>query len=356
MSTGNRAAPHTWPALLNRLIAATDLTEADTAWAMDQVMSGIATPSQIAGFAVGLRAKGETPAEIAGMARMMLEHAKRITLTDRAVDIVGTGGDQANTVNISTMAALVTAAAGVPVAKHGARSASSKSGAADVLEALGVAIDLSPESVRTSIEELGIGFCFAPLFHPALRHASETRGDLGIPTVFNMLGPLTNPAQPTAGLVGCANARLAPVLADVFAQRGSTVLVVRGDDGLDELTTTTTTTVWVADGGTVRVEKVDPADLGLAHASAADLTGGDAQANAQVTRDVVGGKAGPVRDAVLLNAAAAVAAYRGLSERGLNADLQAGLDTAGSAIDSGAAAALLDRWAARTKELKARQA
>jgi anthranilate phosphoribosyltransferase len=356
MATGDGAAKQTWRVLLNRLIAAGDLTEEDTAWVMDQVMSGIATPSQIAGFAVALRAKGETSAEISGMARMMLAHAKRITLTGRAVDIVGTGGDQANTVNISTMAALVTAAAGVPVAKHGSRSASSQSGAADVLEALGVAIDLTPESVLTCVEEVGIGFCFAPLFHPALRHAAETRGDLGIPTVFNMLGPLTNPAQPDAGLVGCANLRIAPVLAEVFAQRGRTVLVVRGDDGLDELTTTTTSTVWLADGGVVRIEQVDPADLGIERATAADLRGGDATVNAQVVRELVNGRTGPVRDAVLLNAAGAVAAYRGFTAEGLTADLRAGVDTAGAAIDSGAAAALLERWSARTKELRAAQA
>jgi anthranilate phosphoribosyltransferase len=352
MTTGDtaRTATQTWPTLLNRLIAAEDLTEQDTAWAMDQVMSGMATPSQIAGFAVGLRAKGETPAEITGMARSMLAHAKRVTLTGRAVDIVGTGGDMAHTVNISTMAALVTAAAGVPVAKHGARSASSKAGAADVLEALGVAIDLTPDSVRTCIDELGIGFCFAPLFHPALRHAGEARRDLGVPTVFNVLGPLTNPAQPPAGLIGCANPRLAPVLAEVFAQRGCTALVVRGDDGLDELTTTTTSTVWQAEGGSVRIERVNPAELGVRPAGAADLKGGDAEVNAQVVRDLVGGKPGPVRDAVLLNAAGAVAAYRGFSTD-LTADLRAGLDAVGAAIDSGAAAALLERWSVRTVEL-----
>lgn len=348
-------ATQTWPALLGRLIGAGNLTEDDTAWAMDQVMSGAATPSQIAGFAIGLRAKGETPAEIAGMARAMLAHAKRVTLTDRAVDIVGTGGDQAHTVNISTMAALVTAAAGVPVVKHGARSASSKSGAADVLEALGVAIELTPDSVRTCVDELGLGFCFAPAFHPALRQTIVPRKELGVPTVFNFLGPLANPAQPDASLVGCANPRIAPVLAEVFAQRGNTALVVRGDDGLDELTTTTTTTVWLADGGAVRTEKVDPAALGVQPAAPEELVGGDAEVNAQVVRDLVGGKPGPVRDAVLLNAAGAVVAFRGVSAD-LTADLRAALDTVGSAIDSGAAAALLDRWTARTVELSKLQA
>jgi anthranilate phosphoribosyltransferase len=355
MSTGDGSTTHTWPALLGRLIAARDLTEQDTAWAMDQIMSGAATSAQVAGFAVALRAKGETPAEVAGMARMMLAHARRIQLTDPAVDIVGTGGDQANTVNISTMAALVTAAAGIPVVKHGARAASSKSGAADVLEALGVAVSLGPAEVLTCVTELGIGFCFAPRFHPAMRHTSGPRGELGVPTVFNFLGPLSNPAQPPAALVGCANATMAPVLADVFAERGTTALVVRGDDGLDELTTTTTSTVWLADGGTVRIEQVDPTELGIRPASAEDLRGGDAEVNAKVVRELVAGRAGPVRDAVLLNAAGAVVAFRGLSDRGLNADLRSGMDVVATAIDSGVAAGLLDRWAARTTELHATQ-
>lgn len=344
-------AHQTWPALLNALMAGHDLSEDDTAWAMDQIMSGAATPVQVAGFAVALRAKGETPAEISGMATSMLAHATRVRLSGRAVDIVGTGGDQAGTVNISTMAAIVTAAAGIPVAKHGARASSSKSGAADVLEALGVAVDLPPAAVRTCVEELGIGFCFAPLYHPALRHTITPRKELGVPTVFNILGPLTNPAQPDSGLVGCANARLAPVLAEVFARRGASTLVVRGDDGLDELTTTTTTTVWVVTGGAVRTERVDPARLGVSPATPDDLAGGGPAENAQVVRDLVGGKGGPVRDAVLLNAAGAVAAYRGLSDD-LHADLAAGLATVADAIDSGAAAGLLGKWAARTVELK----
>ncbi|HEX4704197.1 MAG TPA: anthranilate phosphoribosyltransferase [Pseudonocardiaceae bacterium] len=349
------ATPQTWPGLLGRLISGVDLTEPDTAWAMDQIMSGTATAAQVAGFAVGLRAKGETPAEIAGMASTMLAHAKRVRLTERAVDVVGTGGDQAGTVNISTMAALVTAAAGVPVVKHGARAASSRAGAADVLEVLGVAVDLSPDAVSACVTELGIAFCFAPLYHPALRHASGVRRELGVPTAFNFLGPLTNPAQPAAGLVGCANPTMAPVMAEVFAQRGTTALVVRGDDGLDELTTTTTSTVWLADGGTVRIEQVDPTRLGIPRATAGDLRGGDADENAAVVRDLVGGKTGPVRDAVLLNAAGAVAAFYGLSGD-LHDDLRAGLSVVAPAIDSGAAADLLARWIALSTDLRAASA
>ena len=340
-----------WRQLLGRLVEGVDLTAEDTYWAMDQVMSDTATAAQIAGFAVGLRAKGETPAEIAGMAEAMLAHARRVTVDVPAVDIVGTGGDRSGTVNISTMSALVAAAAGVPVVKHGNRAASSKCGTADVLEALGVAIDLPPEGVRRCVAELGIGFCFAPVFHPAFRHASGPRGELGIPTAFNLLGPLTNPAQPPGGLVGCAIERLAPVMADVFARRGATVLVVRGEDGLDEITTTTTTRVWVASGGVVREDRIDPAALGVRPALPAELVGGDAAVNAEVVRDLVAGKPGPVREAVLLNAAGAVAVHRGLSGD-LSADLAGGLSQVADAIDSGAAADLLHRWAARSTDLR----
>src|SRR5262245_50195771 len=234
-----------WPTLLGQLIAGMDLDAQDTTWAMDQMMSGLATPAQMAAFVVALRVKGETPAEIAGLATGMLAHASRIHLPQRAVDVVGTGGDQSHTVNISTMAALVTAAAGAPVVKHGNRAASSQCGAADVLEALGVAIDLGPEQVVRCVTEVGIGFCFAPVFHPAMRHATRVRREIGISTAFNFLGPLTNPAQPGTALVGCADLRMAPMIAQVLADRGVSALVVRGDDGLDEITTTTTTSVWV---------------------------------------------------------------------------------------------------------------
>ncbi|GAA3459033.1 anthranilate phosphoribosyltransferase [Saccharothrix longispora] len=344
-------ADRTWPLLLNQLIDRVDLGEADTAWAMDQVMTGAATPAQISGFLVALRAKGETPEEVDGLARSMLQHARRFTVEGRVADIVGTGGDNSGSVNISTMATLVAAAAGVPVVKHGNRAASSKCGTADVLEALGVAIDLPPLGVQETVAELGIGFCFAPVFHPGFRHAGVPRREIGIPTSFNLLGPLTNPAQPTVGLIGCARAAAAPLIAGVFARRGSTALVVRGDDGLDEITTTTTTTVWVVDGGEVREDRVDPSALGIAPALPEDLRGGDATLNAEVVRDLVGGKPGPVREAVLLNAAGAIAAHAGLSGD-LHADLAAGLTKAAGAVDSGAAAALLRRWAARSTELK----
>ncbi|TCO48061.1 anthranilate phosphoribosyltransferase [Actinocrispum wychmicini] len=339
-----------WPALLHHLVDGGDLTADDTSWAMGQIMSGGATSAQIAGFAVALHAKGETPDEIAGLADGMLAHANRVTVPRRAVDVVGTGGDRSGSVNISTMSAIVVAASGVPVVKHGNRSASSRTGTADVLEMLGVAIGLNAHGVQECVRELGVGFCFAPVFHPAFRHAGAPRRELGIPTAFNVLGPLTNPAQPAAALVGCAFAKLAPVVAEVFARRGSSVLVVRGDDGLDEITTSTTSSVWVVEGGTVRADKIDPADFDLAPARPEDLRGGQPEENAEVVRRLVGGELGPVRDAVLLNAAGAVAAYRGLTDD-LKADLSAGLRQVAQAIDSGAAATLLANWAAFSGKL-----
>ena len=338
---------HSWPSVIGRLLGGTALDADDTTWVMDRVLSGEATPAQLAGFLVALRAKGETPAEVAGLAAGMLAHARRVTVAGPAVDVVGTGGDQARTVNISTMAAVVVAAAGVPVVKHGNRAASSASGAADVLEALGVAIDLPPAAVAACVEATGIGFCFAPVFHPAMRHAAAPRRELGVPTAMNVLGPLTNPAQPPAALVGAADARLAPVLAEVLAGRGVSALVVRGDDGLDELTTTTTSTAWVVGGGEVRRETVDPSVLGVAPATRDDLRGGDAAVNAAVFRRLLGGERGPVRDAVLLNAAGALVAFDGVTAgppADLHAALSAALTRVAEAVDLGAAEELLARW------------
>lgn len=339
--------PQTWEGLFSRLIAGGDLDESDTAWAMDQVMSGKATPAQIGGFAIALRAKGETAAEIAGMASAMLDHSRPVHLTAPAVDVVGTGGDRSGTVNISTMSSLVVAAAGAPVVKHGNRSVSSKSGAGDVLEALGVTIETEPEQVQRCVTDVGIGFCYAPLFHPAFRHTGAPRRELGVPTTFNLLGPLTNPARPRSGLIGCAYPEKVPVLAEVFARRGDNALVVRGDDGLDEISTTTTSTIRVVSGGTVRTETFDPRELGIARASLQDLRGADADTNAAIARDTLRGEPGPVRDAVLINSAGALAAYAGFSSD-LVDDLDVGLKKATDAIDSGAAADVLAAWAARS--------
>jgi anthranilate phosphoribosyltransferase len=346
-----------WPALLAGLLSGTDLGADDTAWVMDEIMRGAATPAQIAAFAIALRAKGETGPELSGMVAGMLAHANRLAPTVRAVDVVGTGGDRANTVNLSSMAAVVAAAAGATVIKHGNRAASSKCGAADLLEGLGIAISLPPAGVAVTVAEVGIGFCFAPVFHPSFRHASGPRREMGVPTVFNFLGPLTNPAQPAAGAIGCGDARMAPVMAAVFAARTPEVDVVvfRGDDGLDELTTTTTSSVWQVLGGEVRPGRIDPVLLGLAPASGDELRGGDVEFNVAVARRVFGGEPGPVADAVSLNAAAAIAAHQGLSGD-LAADLTVGLERARAALSSGAAASLVDRWVAVSQREAARHA
>jgi anthranilate phosphoribosyltransferase len=333
----------TGPRLLTRLLGREDLSSADTAWAMAEVMAGEATPAQIAAFVVALRAKGESPQEVAGMAATMLERATPVQLPMPCVDIVGTGGDGAHTVNISTMAAVVVASAGVPVAKHGGRAASSSSGAADVLEALGLVIDLPAAGVARCVQEAGIGFFFAPVFHPGMRYAGPARREMGIGTVFNFLGPLTNPARPVASAIGCADARMAPVMAQVLAGRGMRALVFRGDDGLDELTTGTTSSVWVVRNGEVEADRVDPSALGIPAPLPDALRGADAAHNAAVFRRVMEGEPGPVRDAVLLNAAGALAAFDERASR-LHDALAAGMERAATAVDDGAAVALLDRW------------
>jgi anthranilate phosphoribosyltransferase len=337
----------TWPNLISALLRDEELSTADTAWAMGEIMTGSATPAQIAGFATALRAKGETPAELAGLVQTMLATAARIHLPDEvradAVDVVGTGGDRAHTVNISTMTALVVAGAGVRVVKHGNRAASSSCGAADLLEFLGIPLDLGPDEVSRCLTEVGIGFCFAARFHPGMRHTAVPRRELGVPTVFNFLGPLTNPAQPRAGAIGCFDSRMAPVMAQVFADRGDSVLVLRGEDGLDEFSTAAPTRVWAVHEGTVTPMLLDAADLGIARSQPGDLRGGDAAFNADVTRRLLAGEPGPVRDAVLVNAAAALTAHAGPSGD-LTESMRAGLSRAADSIDTGAAAKVLDRW------------
>jgi anthranilate phosphoribosyltransferase len=342
----------TWPALIGALIKGESLTSDETAWAMNEIMEGAASPAQIAGFAVALRVKGETVAEVSGLAGSMLAHATPVSVPGQLVDLVGTGGDAAHTVNFSTMGAIVAAAAGVQVAKHGNRAATSACGAADVLEALGVVIDLPPEATERLAAETGIAFLFAPLYHPAYRHAAVPRRELGVPTVFNFLGPLTNPAHPKAQAVGVSSPRMGAVIAGVLAARGCSALVFHGDDGLDELTTTATSTVWVVFDGTVSETVLDPDALGLARSTREDLRGGDPPHNAAVARAVLSGDAGPVRDMVVLNAGAALAAAAGVRRsEDLTAALADGCARASAAIDSGAAAALLDRWAAASQRL-----
>ncbi|WP_328401566.1 anthranilate phosphoribosyltransferase [Streptomyces sp. NBC_00390] len=340
---GNSVADHSWPGVLNALLDNRDQSADATAWAMDRILSGEATNAQIAAFVVALRAKGETVDEITGLVRTMYAHANLIEVPGPSVDIVGTGGDGAKTVNISTMSAIVVAGTGAKVVKHGNRAASSASGASDVLEKLGVNLELTPRRVAEVAEEAGITFCFAVKFHPALRHVAATRKEVGIRTVFNFLGPLTNPARVKAQATGVADARMAPILAGVLAERGSSALVFRGDDGLDELTTTATSKVWVVRDGAVREEAFDPRDVGIDLVPVEALRGADASYNADVARRLLGGETGPVREAVLLNAAAALVALEP-GDGPLAQQLRAGMDKAAVSIDSGAAKAALDRW------------
>ncbi|HTS97180.1 MAG TPA: anthranilate phosphoribosyltransferase [Streptosporangiaceae bacterium] len=344
----------TWPALIGALTKGETLTGDETAWAMNEIMEGAATPAQIAGFGIALRMKGETPAELGGLAQAMLDHASPIDIPGPVVDLVGTGGDGARTVNISTMGTIVAAAAGARMAKHGNRAASSACGAADLLEALGVVIDLPPQATERLMTETGVVFLFAALYHPALRHTAVPRRELGVPTVFNFLGPVANPARPGALAVGVADPRMGPVIAGVLAGRGCSALVFHGDDGLDELTTTAPSAVWVVHGGTVSQTVLDPVALGIGRSSPDDLRGGDPAYNAAVARAVFGGAAGPVRETVLLNAAAALAAEAGVpGPDDLQASLADGYARAARALDSGAAGDLLDRWVQASSRLAA---
>ena len=335
-----------WPAVLGPLTQRHDLPSGHTRAAMAEILAGEATPAQIAGFIVALRMKGETVDELVGLLEAMSAAAERVELADLdgVVDIVGTGGDRSHSVNVSTMAAVVVAGAGVRVCKHGNRAASSRCGSADLLEALGVNLELDPAGVARCVDTAGIGFCFAPRFHPAMRHAVPTRRELGVPTVFNFLGPLANPAGVRRQVVGVADPAMAERMARVLAARGSErVLLVHGDDGLDELTTTTTSTVVELVDGDVRTTTVDPAELGLKLVDPSALTGGDAATNAAVARSVFAGDDGAARDVVVLNAAA------GLVAAGAAEDLPAGLVAAVASIDSGAAAAALDRLVASSQ-------
>jgi anthranilate phosphoribosyltransferase len=346
-----------WKEILRALVAGEDLTFDQAYWAMNEMMSGTATDAQIAGLAVGLRIKGENATEVSGMVKAMLANAIKVNLDRIAVDVVGTGGDGAHTVNISTMAAITVAGAGIPVLKHGNRAISSQSGTADVLEALGVAINMPPSLLSSCVADAGIAFCFAPAHHPAMKYAGAVRKELGIPTVFNVLGPLSNPGQPEASLLGCADLRLAPVLAQVQLERGFRSIVVRSLDGLDEFSTSAPTQVWDVTSGDLREEYISPESLGLAPATVEELRGGDAKFNAQVVLNVLSGRNHgnyrAIRDVVALNAAATMVAYdaaKGEQRFGNVADslvsrIERALPTAYGSIDSGAASTQLEVWA-----------
>ena len=332
-----------WSAVLGRLAGGDDLTPDEARSAMAEILDGAATPAQVAGFIVALRMKGETVGELTGMVDAMLAAAERVALPPGppAVDMVGTGGDRAHTINVTTLAALVVAGAGGRVCKHGNRAASSSTGTADVLEALGVRIDCGPEDVARCVAEAGIGFCFAPRFHPAMRHAGPTRRELGIPTAFNVLGPLANPAGVGRLMIGLADGGMAERMIGVLAARGcDRVLIVHGDDGLDELTTTTTSHIVELRDGEVSTYEVDPVALGFKRVAPDALVGGDPATNALLARRVLAGDDGPHRDIVLLNAAA------GLVAAGVADDLEAGIDAAAASIDGGHAAIALDRLVA----------
>ncbi len=340
-----------WPDLLGRLLAGSSLSAADCRWAMAEILAGAATSAQIAAFAVALRAKGETAPEVTGLVEAMLEVCAPLPLSEqtaakRLLDTCGTGGDRRHTVNISTMAAIVVAAAGAAVVKHGNRAATSASGSADVLEALGVPVSLSPAGVADCVERAGIGFCFAPVFHPAMRHAGGARKEIGVPTFFNVIGPLANPARPAAQLVGVADLRLAGVVAGVLAARGVDALVVRGEEGLDELSPAGPSRIWEVRDGAVTQSVLDPVDLGRERVPLAALVGGDAAANATVARALLAGESGPVREAVLLNSAAALVAADPAAESPLIERLAAAWKQAEGSIDSGAAERLLAVWIA----------
>ena len=322
-------------------------------WCMNEILNGAAENSTIKRFLVSLKNKGESPEEVGALVAQMYQHCAPISIAERAVDTVGTGGDGAHTINISTTSAIIAAAAGAKVIKHGNRAASSKSGSADLLENLGININLNGPAVEESFATLGIGFCFAPLFHPAMKHAATARKELGVPTVFNILGPLANPAQPKAAAIGVANDRMHLVMAQVLGARGVDGFVFRGDDGLDEITLATSTSVLSIGTDEITSGLIEPQEFGISLAPISALAGGDGAENARITRAIFSGERGAHRDACVLNAAAAIAAYEGRTELSLHERIATGVDAAISAIDSGAAQDLVNNWAALTQKLGA---
>ena len=342
-----------WDSHISRLDSGLDLETPDVQWCMNEILTGNADIDVIKRFLLALKAKGETADEVGALVAQMYQHCAPITIKERAVDTVGTGGDGAHTINISTTAAIIAAAAGVKVVKHGNRAASSKSGAADLLEALGINIGLNGVGVEKTFTELGIGFCFAPVFHPAMRFAAPARKELGTPTVFNILGPLANPAKPQAAAIGVANERMHLVMAQVLSDRGVDGFVFRGDDGLDEITLATTTSVLTIGGGKIASDLIDPLDFDIQRAPISALVGGDSIENARITTAIFAGEKGAPRDAVLLNAAAAIAAYEGRVDLNLHDRMALGLSRAIEAIDSGASTRLVAQWAELTQKLGA---
>ncbi len=342
-----------WSALTEKLSSGLDLERDEIQAVMREILDGESDIENVKKFLLALKEKGETSDEVGALVEVMYAHAAPISIQERAVDTVGTGGDGAHTINISTTAAIIAAAAGARVVKHGNRAVSSKSGASDFLEALGVVPGLNGAGVERTVRELGIGFCFAPIFHPAMRFAAPARKELGVPTVFNILGPLANPAKPQAAAIGVANERMHLVMAQVLAEKGCDGFVFRGDDGLDEITLATTTSVLSIGKAEIKSDRIDAKDFGMQNAPIEAIVGGDAEENARISRAIFAGERGAPRDAVLLNAAAAIAAFEGDMESDVKERLTLGLERAVVAVDSGAAANLLTRWANLTQEISA---
>ena len=342
-----------WELHISRLRSGLDLDVAEVQWCMNEILTGNTEIDVIKDFLIALKTKGETSLEVGALVDQMYEHCAPITIKERAVDTVGTGGDGAHTINISTTAAIIAAAAGVKVVKHGNRAASSKSGSADLLEALGIHINLDGIGVEKTFSELGIGFCFAPVFHPAMRFAGPARKELATPTVFNILGPMANPAKPQAAAIGVANESMHLVMAQVLSDRGVDGFVFRGDDGLDEITLATTTSVLTIGGGEITRGLIDPLDFGIDRAPIASLVGGDSVENARITTAIFAGEKGAPRDAVVLNAAAAIAAYEARFDLNLQERMALGVSRAIDAIDSGASARLVSKWAELSQKLGA---
>jgi anthranilate phosphoribosyltransferase len=342
-----------WAEIVTKLESGLDLLPGEAQSVMREVLEDRADKENLKNFLIALKNKGETPEEVGALVAQMYQFCAPIWITERAVDTVGTGGDGAHTINISTTAAIIAAAAGSRVVKHGNRAASSKSGAGDLLEALGVAINLDGAKVAQTVRELGIGFCFAPIFHPAMRFAAPARKELATATVFNILGPLANPAKPKAAAIGVANDRMHLVMAQVLAERGVEGFVFRGDDGLDEITLATTTSVLTIGNGEISSDRIDAKDFSLANAPIAALVGGDAQENARITKAIFAGERGAPRDAVLLNAAAAIAAFDGEFELSIHERLSKSLKKAAESVDSGKANSLLDAWVLLSNKLAA---
>jgi anthranilate phosphoribosyltransferase len=340
-----------WEEILTALADHKVLNNSEVRWAMDQILTGQAEIGFIKKFLLALKEKGETAAEVIALVDQMYEKSLPISILERAVDTVGTGGDGANTINISTTAAIITNAAGARVVKHGNRAASSKSGSADLLEALGVRIDLSGDEVARTVAKIGIGFCFAPIFHSSMKHAALARKEMGVPTIFNILGPLSNPAKPKAAAIGVAKAELLPLISQVIAQQGKEGFVFRGDDGLDEISLSGASTVYQVSSDGVKIEKFDPADIGISRASLKELSGGDAQFNAAVTNEIFAGKVGAPRDAVALNAAFAIAAFKADFHLSLQTQIANAYVMANQAIDSGAATSVLKNWVELSNEI-----